>query len=211
MPKQKTCRELNDISRRQFLKNMILLFGAIIGSSTFLNACRGTKTSVISTQPVPTETTNVTTPSITTSTETATAPPTTTSQNPSDIYNIDITKYRLTVGGLVNNPLSLSYEELMQYPPIAETVTITCPGYFSENRDWVGVPVSTILSEASIGDTATKVTFYSVDGYKSQWSPYDSSLFLAYTVDGQTLPKDNGFPIRLVVPQEIGAEWVDGL
>ena len=124
---------------------------------------------------------------------------------------IDIAKYRLTVDGLVDTPLSLTYDAIMQYPTVTEVVLLICPGVFADNAQWTGVPVATILAEAGIKPQASQVTFYAADQYQVTLSLDEAQrdgVFLAHTVDGQILPKEHGYPLRLVVKGEYGSNWV---
>jgi sulfane dehydrogenase subunit SoxC len=126
---------------------------------------------------------------------------------------IDITKYRLLVDGLVNSPLRLEYGAIMRYPTVTEVVLLICPEFFEDNAEWTGVPVSVILKEAGIKAGASQVSFYS--GSYQITLPLEKVLekgvFLAHTVDGQILPKEHGFPVRLVVEGEYGSNWVKWL
>ena len=127
------------------------------------------------------------------------------------VSDTDITAYRLTVDGLVETPLILTYGSVTQYPSISEDVWLVCPGVFEDQREWTGVPVTTLLEEAGVKPEASQVTFYGSDGYTSTLSLRDTSqdgVFLAYKVDGQTLPKADGYPVRLVVKDKPGAYWV---
>jgi DMSO/TMAO reductase YedYZ molybdopterin-dependent catalytic subunit len=124
---------------------------------------------------------------------------------------VDIAKYRLTVDGLVNTPLTLTYEAFTQYPTVSDVVLLICSGIFADNAQWTGVPVATLLAEAGIKPQAEEVTFYALDGYKQTLSVEEvqnEGVFLAHTVDGQTLPKEHGYPVRLVVKGKYGSSWV---
>lgn len=124
---------------------------------------------------------------------------------------VNITEYQLTVDGLVETPLTLTYEALLAYPTVTEVVLLICPGFFADNAEWTGVPVTTILAEAGIKPEASKVTFYAVDGYHTELSIKDvqrEGVFLAHTVNRQVLPPQHGYPLRLVVKGEYGANWV---
>ena len=125
--------------------------------------------------------------------------------------SVDITKYRLTVDGLVNKPLILTYGEIMNYPPVIQVVLLVCPNFFADNAQWTGVLVSTLLTEAGVMPQAKKVTFYALDGYQRTLSLEEAQsdgVFLAYTVDGQVLPEEHGYPLRLVVKGVFGDRWV---
>ena len=126
----------------------------------------------------------------------------------------DIDTYRLEVEGLVDTPLSLSYEDLLSRPQVTETVLLICPGFFWDNAEWTGTPLSLILEEAGLSPEATEVRLVAGDGY-AQTLPLDDvmadGVFLAYEVNGETLPTDHGYPIRLVARHQYGYEWVKWL
>ena len=125
--------------------------------------------------------------------------------------DIDITGYRLGINGLVNTSLSLSYKSILAYPAVTETVEIVCPGVEDETLKWTGVPVSTLLVKAGLMSGASEVVFTGMDGYSIELpleSVMQDGVFLAYTVDGQTLPPWMGYPLQLVVRGSQGSSWV---
>jgi sulfoxide reductase catalytic subunit YedY len=135
---------------------------------------------------------------------------------------LDIEAYRLEIAGLVEDPLSLTYEDILAYPTVTEVVLLICPGVFQDNAEWTGVPVWALLKEANIKPEATEVVFQAValttpDSGTSL--PYRSriplgeivqndSIFLAHTVNGETLPLEHGYPLRLVAKDRFGYDWV---
>ena len=128
------------------------------------------------------------------------------------VPEVDINKYRLVVDGLVENELALTYEEILEYPTVTSVVLLICPLFFADNAEWTGVPVATFLAEAGIKPEARVVVFYSLDGYYTKTilleEVQNDGVFLAHTVDGQVLPAEHGFPLRLVVTGEYGSLWV---
>jgi len=125
--------------------------------------------------------------------------------------HVDIAKYILTVDGLVDKPLALSYDAILKYPTVTDVVLLICPGAFVDNAKWTGVPVTTILAKAGLKPEASQVTFYAMDGYEQTFSIKDvqqNGVFLAYKVNGQILPKEHGYPIRLVMKGKYGSNWV---
>ena len=123
----------------------------------------------------------------------------------------DINTYRLTLDGLVDNPLSLTYDYIKQLPAVTQTVLLICPGIFVDNAEWTGVPVTELLDKAGVKDKAFEIIFYDGDQYQKSFfikDIVDAGAFLAYTVDGQVLPKEHGFPLRLVVKGQFGNTWV---
>ena len=128
--------------------------------------------------------------------------------------DVDITEYRLIVSGLVEKSLSLTYEEILAYPSITERGVINCPGFFLDIAEWTGVPLTTILEEAGVKAEASKVTFIALDGYKqiSTLEHVDKyGVFLAYIVNGETLPREHGYPLRVVDSGSVGYAWVKWL
>ena len=129
---------------------------------------------------------------------------------------VDIDSYRLVVDGLVERPLSLSYDDLLSYPTVTQVPRLECPGVFVNYAEWTGPLVRTLLEEAGVKPEATEVEFS--DGSER---PYRRTLtleealrddtYLAYKVNGETLPVEHGYPVRLVVGSKVGSFWVKWL
>lgn len=127
---------------------------------------------------------------------------------------VDIDEYRLVIDGLVERPLSLTYQELLSRPQISEVVLLICPGFFWDNAQWTGTPLASLLEEAGLREGAKGVKFHSLDGYQSSLSLEEAlaeGVFLAYEVNGETLPSEHGFPLRLVARGQYGGRWVKWL
>lgn len=128
---------------------------------------------------------------------------------PTDVA-IDVKSYRLKVTGKVGRPLSLSYDQILTYPFLTETVLLICPGFFSINGRWTGVPVKELIQQARIKKEAQYVTIKGQG--KSVKIPLEiiqqKKIFLAYQVNGATLPQRHGFPLRLVFEDVYGSDWV---
>jgi DMSO/TMAO reductase YedYZ molybdopterin-dependent catalytic subunit len=127
------------------------------------------------------------------------------------VPQIDITKYRLTVDGLVENPQNFSYDEIIKMQQIDETETLTCISLISDKAVWSGVPLSEILKKVKPKNGATEVVFYAADGYSSS-IPLENAMktdvILATEMNGEILPAKHGFPLRLVYPGYYGYKWV---
>ncbi len=123
-----------------------------------------------------------------------------------------MTTWRLEVKGeKVNASLSLTYEQLAQMEMIEKKVILICPGFFVDYTEWEGVPLSTIFEKAKVEEGYETVTFYALDGYSSRFSREEvenNLLFLALKVNGEVLPKEHGFPVRLVAEDVLGGRWV---
>jgi sulfoxide reductase catalytic subunit YedY len=115
------------------------------------------------------------------------------------------------VDGLVDTPLFLTYGEILRFSTVTQVVLLVCPTYFADNAEWTGVLVSTLLAEAGVTPKAKQITFYAPDGYHRTLSLTEAQsdgVFLAYMVDGQVLPNEHGYPVRLVVKGVFGDRWV---
>jgi sulfoxide reductase catalytic subunit YedY len=123
---------------------------------------------------------------------------------------IDVKAYRLKVTGKVGRPLSLSYDQILKYPSVTEVVLLICPGFFSNNGRWTGVHVKNLLREAEIKKGAQYVNI--IGAGNSVRIPLETiqqkKIFLAYQVNGVTLPRKHGFPLRLVYEDAYGSGWV---
>jgi DMSO/TMAO reductase YedYZ molybdopterin-dependent catalytic subunit len=114
---------------------------------------------------------------------------------------IDLATYRLKVTGLIDRPLSLTYDELRCMPQVTDNPDLVCPGVFTDHATWTGVSIKYILELAGIQQGATKLTLVSADGYEVNLPLETANAdknFLAYEVNGKILPVLHGFPLRAV-------------
>ncbi len=129
---------------------------------------------------------------------------------PTDIA-IDLKTYRLKVTGKVERPLLLSYDEILKYPSLTENVLLICPGFFSNNGRWTGIDLKILVQEAQLKKEAQYVDIKGAQE-KNVRIPLTAlsqkKIFLAYRVNGETLPQKHGFPLRLVYEDAYGYDWV---
>jgi DMSO/TMAO reductase YedYZ molybdopterin-dependent catalytic subunit len=130
------------------------------------------------------------------------------------VQEIDLASYRLEVRGMVDHPLSLSYDELRCLPKITTSAVLECIGVFVDSATWSGVPIAEVLKMAGIQAGAKQVQLVSADGYKPAIDlevALDRANFLAYEMVGKPLPILHGFPLRAVLPGKPGNLWVKWL
>ncbi len=131
--------------------------------------------------------------------------------------SVNLNNYTLVVDGLVNNPLKLTYDEITSLPSVEITNTLQCvsdPYFLKATVRWRGVRLSTILNMAGISKNAVKIIAYGADGYTSDlplWKAMEPDTLVAYMADGNPLPKNHGYPVRLVVPRWWGYKNVKWL
>ncbi len=127
---------------------------------------------------------------------------------------IDLASYRLVVGGKVDHPLQLTYDEIRCLPKIETQAPLICVGAFEDEATWSGAQLKAVLDLAGVAADAHDINLVSADGYHVV-VPLDSALeaqnLLAYEVDGQTLPVLHGFPLRAVFPDMTGGKWLKWL
>ncbi|MBD0330554.1 MAG: sulfite oxidase [Thermoleophilia bacterium] len=157
-----------------------------------------------------------------------------------DIPQVDPRSWRLEVGGRVARPLTLSLSELQARPERTLAVTLECAGngrallspralsqpWLREavgTAEWTGTPLAPLLGEAGIEPGAVEVVFTGLDrGVQGDVEhDYERSLpladalreevLLAWAINGQPLPPQHGFPLRLVVPGWYGMTHVKWL
>lgn len=127
---------------------------------------------------------------------------------------VDFANYRLTVTGLVENELSLTFDDVRRLPRMTATPRLECQGYFVDYATWTGGSLIALLEMAGLKSEATNVRLVSADGYKTLLTlkeAMDPENFLAYELNGETLPVLQGFPLRAVIPAMYGYAWAKWL
>jgi len=124
------------------------------------------------------------------------------------VPQVDTGSWRLKVGGLVDRPFELTFDELLAMDSVDATVTLQCVsneigGNLVDNATWQGVPLAALLERAGVQSGATQIVGRSVDRWTAGF-PTDVALdgrtaIVAYAMNGEPLPASHGFPARLVV------------
>jgi DMSO/TMAO reductase YedYZ molybdopterin-dependent catalytic subunit len=94
---------------------------------------------------------------------------------------------------------------------MTEVVLLICPGFFANNGRWTGVSLKTLLQEARVKKEATYLDIKGAYGKGVRIPVKDidrKKIFLAYRVNGETLPQKHGFPLRLVYEDAYGYDWI---
>jgi len=126
--------------------------------------------------------------------------------------------WRLIVDGDVLQPLSLSLDELKQYQATTQMSTLECyfpvgPPLLIGNANWTGIPLQTIIQEATPSVGAQSIIFHALDGYSAGPFSLDEMLqredfLLAYSMNGQTLLLVQGYPLKIALPGIAGFQNV---
>ena len=126
--------------------------------------------------------------------------------------HLDAESYKLTVTGLVNNPIELTCTEVITTHPLYEkVVTLYCVEGWDVTLLWEGVLVKDLLETTQVDPAAKIVIFYAYDGYSTSL-PLDyileNDIVMAYKMNGVVLPPERGFPFQLVAESKLGYKWI---
>lgn len=124
---------------------------------------------------------------------------------------IDTSSYTLTVSGLVESPLVFTFAEITDMAAEERLVDLPCVEGWTETAVWKGTRLAPLLERAGILDGADNVVFTSPGGYTTSLTLADiaeTDPLLAYGSNGEMLPQEQGFPLRLVVPDRLGYKWI---
>ena len=151
---------------------------------------------------------------------------------------IDMAAWRLDLGGLVRQPLSLTIDQIKARPRQEVTFTLECSGNTGlpffwggiGNATWAGTPLAPLLQEAGVLDQGREIVFYGHDAPKEKEkvganevaSPFARSMSLAdamnpnillcYEMNGAPLDSGHGAPLRVLAPGWFGianVKWLD--
>jgi DMSO/TMAO reductase YedYZ molybdopterin-dependent catalytic subunit len=115
--------------------------------------------------------------------------------------------YRLEVSGLVADKHSWSLTELHQLPQVDQVTRHICVEGWSAIGKWGGVPFAAFLARIGADTSAKFIGFKCADGYYTSIdmaTALHPQTLLALTYDGQILPREYGFPMKLRMPTKLG-------
>jgi DMSO/TMAO reductase YedYZ molybdopterin-dependent catalytic subunit len=132
--------------------------------------------------------------------------------------------WTLTIDGMVDRPVELTFAELLKMPLTQADITLVCVsnqvgGTYNGNASWLGVPLAGLLRRAGVRAGADQVLSAATDGMTIS-TPVAAIMdgrnaLLAVGMNGQPLPVAHGFPARMIVPGLYGyvsaTKWVTKL
>ena len=125
------------------------------------------------------------------------------------VPRVDADRWQLEIDGMVERPMTLTYQQLMAMPMIERDITLTCVsnevggGYVGAAR-WQGVRLGDLLDRVGVRPGADQLLSTAVDGFKIG-TPMEvvrdgRDAMIAVGMNGQPLPAIHGFPARIVTP-----------
>lgn len=137
------------------------------------------------------------------------------------VPEINADDWELRIHGLVEEEVRLTFQDLLDADLIESHVTLTCVsnpvgGNLAGNAKWLGLPIREVLKRARPTNGADMVLSTSLDGFSAS-TPLDvlqddRDAMLAIGMNGEPLPLEHGYPVRMVVPGLYGfvsaTKWV---
>ncbi|MHB1390777.1 MAG: molybdopterin-dependent oxidoreductase [Thermoleophilia bacterium] len=124
---------------------------------------------------------------------------------------VDRDSYRLQIDGLVSQPQSLTYDQVLDRQHYSKVAQLNCVEGWSANILWEGVLVRDLLAQAAVKPEANTVIFWAYDGYSSSYPMsffYDKDIIMASKMNDVMIPAERGFPFMLVAEDKWGYKWV---
>ena len=136
------------------------------------------------------------------------------------VPQVESVDWKLTIDGMVDRPMTITYSQLLDRPMVERDITLMCVsnpvgGEYIGNARWLGTPLMPLLKEAGMKAGADQLLSESIDGWTCS-TPLDGLALreplLVVGMNGEPLPIDHGFPVRMVIPGLYGyisaTKWV---
>jgi DMSO/TMAO reductase YedYZ molybdopterin-dependent catalytic subunit len=151
---------------------------------------------------------------------------------------VNLSEWSLKIDGVVEHPITLTMADLKKLPRVELVGVLECAGngrsFYQPhlpgaqwgfgsvgNGRWAGVRLRDVLQKAGIKSSATEILFDGADVPLGKMPDFqrtitaakalDPDTLLAYEMNGQPLPVEHGFPLRLIAPGWAGDSWVKWL
>ena len=139
-----------------------------------------------------------------------------------DVPVVNIEDWTLTIDGMVDKKLEFTFDDLLGMPLIERDITLTCVsnsvgGPYVGGARWIGVRLTDLLEMAGVKDGVDQIFSTDVDGM-TIGTPYDLATdgrdaMIALGMNGAALPREHGYPARMVVPGLYGfisaCKWIN--
>lgn len=126
--------------------------------------------------------------------------------------HIEKATYKLTIDGLVDQPLTLSYDDLLDLDQVSKLLPLNCVEGWNFTAKWTGPSLAALFAEAGVQPGAKIAIFYTQDapdGYSSLDLDYinERNIIIGMKLNDLTLPDDRGFPFQIVAESKYGYKW----
>ncbi len=140
------------------------------------------------------------------------------------VPQVDTAGWSLKVHGMVDKEIELTFDQLLARDLVERDITLTCVsnevgGRYAGNARWLGAPLADLLEEAGVDPRADMILSTSTDGMTIGTPTAvvmdGRDALLAVGMNGEPLPAEHGFPVRMVVPGLYGyvsaTKWLTDL
>jgi DMSO/TMAO reductase YedYZ molybdopterin-dependent catalytic subunit len=132
---------------------------------------------------------------------------------------IDEASWHFQLIGMVQKPLKLTLADFQSRPVFSQAVTLSCisnpvGGDLISTNYWAGVRLKDLLAEAGLQPGVTNIKVMAYDGFYESIpieEAMDERTLLVYAMNGQLLPNEHGFPLRVFIPNHYGMKqpkWI---
>jgi len=136
--------------------------------------------------------------------------------------DVDLDAWKLEVGGLIDNPFTLTWTQFLALPQVDDVSDFHCVTTWSRfDNHWRGVRFRTVAEMAVPKDAARHVLCTGYDFMPGSYIPYttnlplhravDDDVLLVHTWEGRPLPREHGGPVRVITPKLYawkGTKWI---
>jgi len=128
------------------------------------------------------------------------------------VQYIEIENYRLNITGLVEDPKTYRYDEIVDnHQHYRKVVTLDCVEGWSATILWEGILIRDLIEEADPKQDAKVVIFHAYDGYTTSFPIeylMENDIIMAYKMNNATILPERGFPFELVAESKWGYKWI---
>lgn len=128
------------------------------------------------------------------------------------LQDVDMATYKLEINGLVQNPVSYTYDEAINsHDHYKKVITLDCVEGWIVKILWEGMLVRELLEKAKPTSEAKVVIFHAYDGYTTSFLLdyiMDNDILMAYKMNEATILPERGFPFQLVAESKWGYKWI---
>jgi DMSO/TMAO reductase YedYZ molybdopterin-dependent catalytic subunit len=128
---------------------------------------------------------------------------------------VPLEQWELKIGGLVENPMTLKWDQFLALPQFKDTSDFHCVTTWSQyDMEWEGVAFFTLAELVKPKPEAAHVFFKSYDGYSTNNSLavcLDDDVLIAHKWNGQPITMEHGGPARVIIPKRYawkGAKFI---
>jgi len=152
---------------------------------------------------------------------------------PDNFPNVNMNNWTLSISDLVSNPQTFDWNDLQTFAQTEEITylkTMRCVfdsqlGFekFISNAYWTGVPLKVLLDQVGVDPAAKRLRIRGSDGFENNilisdvnktLQPDELPIILCYQMNGEDLPIEHGFPVRVVFPEKFGyknMKWIESI